>query len=843
MKSFLSTKIIAASVALLSLTNLAFSQNVGINATGASAHASSMLDITSTTKGLLIPRMTSAQRTAIVTPATGLTVYDTTLGGFYYYNGTIWVMLLNSNTGWSLLGNTGTNPTNNFVGTTDAVDFVTRTNNAERIRVLSSGNVGIGTNAPVSRLEVRNDASATAISLTNGTGGIGNQTGLDFYTYSGFGATARFGVLDAGDFSNHILFSVKQPGATTNSLVERMRITSNGNVGIGNSNPTATLDVVGTFKLADGNQASGRVLTSDAFGNATWAVPSSSSSDWTLLGNTGTNATNNFIGTTDAIDLVVRTNNTEKMRITNSGSVGIGTSAPATRLEVGANGAASEVITVKSANSFAGLELRGDAANTTGGSEPGGAYIRLFQDGTAVEGIIGTVQNTNTDGAGGAYNGTLANALLVGHKYNLSSLQFGANSDVKMTIEPGGDVGIGTTNPGAKLEIAGQVKITGGAPGIGKVLTSDATGLATWVVPGTATGGWDILGNAGTVDGTTFIGTTDNVPLNLRVNNLKAGRINLNGQTVFGLEAANVNTSTNITAVGYNALNANTTGDLNTAIGNGSMFKNNTGYSNSAVGAMSLLNNTIGYGNVAIGAEVLFNNTSGYYNTASGYLSMRANTTGRENTANGANALNAVTIGSFNSAQGSTALLLSTSGSYNTANGYDALSVNLTGSNNTGIGAGANVSTNNLNNATAIGFFAIANASNKVRVGNTTVTVCEVPVAWTVASDKTLKTNVKQNVPGLDFIKKLEPVTYQYKAHGEDAPRFTGLMAQDVDKILTDLKYDSIIVTKPNDDGTGSWGIKYAELTMPLIKAVQEQQQIIEEMKKEIEILKNKISN
>jgi hypothetical protein len=117
-------------------------------------------------------------------------------------------MLLNSNTGWSLLGNTGTNPTNNFVGTTDAVDFVTRTNNAERIRVLSSGNVGIGTNAPVSRLEVRNDASATAISLTNGTGGIGNQTGLDFYTYSGFGATARFGVLDAGDFSNHILFSV-----------------------------------------------------------------------------------------------------------------------------------------------------------------------------------------------------------------------------------------------------------------------------------------------------------------------------------------------------------------------------------------------------------------------------------------------------------------------------------------------------------------------------------------------------------------------------------------------------------------------------------------------------------
>jgi hypothetical protein len=43
-----------------------------------------------------------------------------------------------------------------------------------------------------------------------------------------------------------------------------------------------------------------------------------------------------------------------------------------------------------------------------------------------------------------------------------------------------GDVGIGTTAPGAKLEVAGQIKITGGSPGTGKVLTSDASGLASW---------------------------------------------------------------------------------------------------------------------------------------------------------------------------------------------------------------------------------------------------------------------------------------------------------------------------------------------------------------------------
>jgi hypothetical protein len=59
----------------------------------------------------------------------------------------------------------------------------------------------------------------------------------------------------------------------------------------------------------------------------------------------------------------------------------------------------------------------------------------------------------------------------------------GAGPAEVMRITPSGDLGIGTTNPGAKLEVAGQVKITGGSPGAGKVLTSDATGLATWQTP------------------------------------------------------------------------------------------------------------------------------------------------------------------------------------------------------------------------------------------------------------------------------------------------------------------------------------------------------------------------
>lgn len=77
---------------LLSLLSLSFyvsAQNVAINTDGSTANSSSMLDIKSTTKGVLIPRMTAAQKTAIVTPATGLLVYQTDgTSGFYYNSGT-----------------------------------------------------------------------------------------------------------------------------------------------------------------------------------------------------------------------------------------------------------------------------------------------------------------------------------------------------------------------------------------------------------------------------------------------------------------------------------------------------------------------------------------------------------------------------------------------------------------------------------------------------------------------------------------------------------------------------------------------------------------------------------
>lgn len=127
-------------------------QNVAINATGAAPAASAMLDIASTTTGLLIPRMTTAQRTAIAAPATGLKVYDTTTGTFWYFNGIVWVQELTTGNGWILAGNTlaGTE----WMGSVNNQPVRFASNNAERMRILPAGNVIVGATAAVDPLDL-----------------------------------------------------------------------------------------------------------------------------------------------------------------------------------------------------------------------------------------------------------------------------------------------------------------------------------------------------------------------------------------------------------------------------------------------------------------------------------------------------------------------------------------------------------------------------------------------------------------------------------------------------------------------------------------------------------------
>lgn len=148
---FMKYRIICFVVILILTSNQLFSQSVAINTDGSTANASALLDVKSNTKGILIPRMSRAERNAIATPAAGLLIFQSGPDsiGFYYYTGTAWSWILaNDNadtTAWKPTGNMGTRPTH-FIGTTDDMDLVFR-RNGSLSGLLSGNNTSFGVDA------------------------------------------------------------------------------------------------------------------------------------------------------------------------------------------------------------------------------------------------------------------------------------------------------------------------------------------------------------------------------------------------------------------------------------------------------------------------------------------------------------------------------------------------------------------------------------------------------------------------------------------------------------------------------------------------------------------------
>ena len=205
------------------------------------------------------------------------------------------------------------------------------------------------------------------------------------------------------------------------------------------------------------------------------------------------------------------------------------------------------------------------------------------------------------------------------------------------------------------------------------------------------------------------------------------------------------------------------------------------GATNTAIGSSALQSNTTGFFNTASGASALRSNTTGNSNTASGGGALQSNTTGDSNTANGSVALFNNTTGGFNTASGLAALSSNTTGDFNTASGTFALQSNTTGSNNTAIGFLANVAAANLSNATAIGALAFVDASNKIRLGDTNVTVIEGEVPFTFSSDQTRKENF-QSVNGEEVLRKLRGLSltsWNYVGHDPKQFRHYGPMGQE----------------------------------------------------------------
>ena len=262
----------------------------------------------------------------------------------------------------------------------------------------------------------------------------------------------------------------------------------------------------------------------------------------------------------------------------------------------------------------------------------------------------------------------------------------------------------------------------------------------TKVVTGTA---WSLTGNSGTAAATNFIGTTDNVPLVFRVNNQKAGLIDVSSNLFLGYQAGILNTGTENTGLGYQALNSlnngssntatgvyalastiagaantangasslalNTTGSFNSAYGFTSMTHVSTGSNNSALGAYALDGSSFmtGSDNAAVGYQALTKNLNGNKNAALGRDALYNNLGGNENTGIGYQALYSNSSGNYNTATGSMALKNNSTGSYNVANGYMALFIN-SGSNNTAIGYGILSQANSGSFNTALGSEALS---------------------------------------------------------------------------------------------------------------------------------------
>lgn len=215
----------------------------------------------------------------------------------------------------------------------------------------------------------------------------------------------------------------------------------------------------------------------------------------------------------------------------------------------------------------------------------------------------------------------------------------------------------------------------------------------SWIgVGATLTNNWNLLGNAGTVPATNFLGTTDNQDIAFRRNNIRAAFIGNpdvaagNKNTSFGANALNAaTTGTRNTAIGTNVMPTNGIGAMNTAVGDQAMFSNNGGAENSAFGVGALYSNTSGASNTALGRNALTSNVGGASNTAVGYTALRTNN-GDFNTAVGRDALRTNGSGSNNSAIGVNAAYAVSSGANNTAAGVQSLRLNATGGNNTAVG-------------------------------------------------------------------------------------------------------------------------------------------------------------
>jgi hypothetical protein len=167
-----------------------------------SINAASLLELESTTKGVLFTRMNSTQMTALST-VKGMVVFNTDSNCLCNYNGSSWINLCRTTSNeWNRSGNSIGSSTSSFLGTTNNIDLVIKTNNAERLRIDSTtGNVGLNNRNPMTTLNIYGGLSigkcdSVTISSDNQNITVGNNSCIFLNSDNGTSTNRTFSLSD-----------------------------------------------------------------------------------------------------------------------------------------------------------------------------------------------------------------------------------------------------------------------------------------------------------------------------------------------------------------------------------------------------------------------------------------------------------------------------------------------------------------------------------------------------------------------------------------------------------------------------------------------------------------------
>ncbi len=684
-------------------------------------------------------------------------------------------------------------------------------------------NVGISTTTPAVRLHVYGNGT-TAAAFTNGSVGVGFTNPGVLLDVNGYlratGATISSigaGMIMADSSGN--LYSTSTAIATgipspsgisgytlrsngTNWVANNLLFNDGTNVGIGVTAPSATLQVM---------------KSGGALGFTKIEVDDPTNVYQSVLGaDSGGGSTQGFVGTQSNHDFVIRTNNTEKVRITSGGFVGIGTTNPTYPLQI----------------------------NSTVG---GGGMLSLLNTSGVESSISYRISN------GSASTGWVAGN--ANNDFFLWSYSLNAQA---MTLKPSGNVGIGTTAPTRNLEVASAIAAdtiesrSSGDPLEINYYTGAPTKICATASCATISAYFSTGGKVG-------IGTTAPAQGKLWVQD---GDIWVTGnqRLAFSTDGSTDETpNVAIRANGNNTFFSNWSGsaylDRMTILG----ADGNVGIGTTAPGARldvygggtgHVMIGEWGGGNTYAGLGLAGSLATGNYNLLSGPADTNLyinRPTGkdirfRENNADQVTILTGGNVGIGTTAPGQkleiAGAVKSTSNSANFAETggqfdyYDSGRVTRFNSYKAdSTGAGMEFRTGG---TSSYDIRMSILSSGNVGIGTTTPsTKLEVggdvtAVAYYYSSDRNLKTNIKTLNNALEKVTKLRGVSFDWKNSGEPS---LGLIAQEVQKV-----YPELVGGQP-----GNLTIQYGNLVAPLIEAVKEQQKQIDNQEKEINRLEVKV--